>query len=118
MAAKSIPIEAQNFIQFVNKSPSPFHAVHECRQQLLAAGYKELSEKNQWNLKQKGKYFFTRNNSSIVAFAVGGKFKAGNGFSIIGAHTDSPCLKLKPKSKKERCKYLQVGVQLYGGGLW
>ena len=64
------------------------------------------------------KYFVTRNDSSIFAFAVGGKFEKGNGFSIVGAHTDSPCFKIKPVSKRTKEDYLCVGTQCYGGGIW
>lgn len=46
------------------------------------------------------------------------RFKAGNGFWIIGAHTDSPCPKLRPVSSVSRAGFLQVGVAPYGGGLW
>jgi aspartyl aminopeptidase len=55
----------------------------------------------------------------LIAFALGGKWSADKaGFSIVGAHTDSPCLKIKPVSKKEKLGWLQLGVQTYGGGLW
>jgi len=75
-------------------------------------------KKKSWKLKQNEKYFVTRNQSTIVSFSVGGMFKAGNGFKIIGAHTDSPDLRLKPKSEQKKLEYLQVGISTYGGGLW
>ncbi|KAI9490293.1 peptidase M18 [Zychaea mexicana] len=112
------PPEALDFIQFLNASPSPFHAVNEAALRLERAGFEKISERSSWNLKRKGKYYFTRNGSSIVAFVIGGQYRPGNGFSIIGAHTDSPCLKVKPISKKDKAGYLEVGVQLYGGGIW
>ena len=85
---------------------------------LTEAGFTRLSERDEWALKPGGRYFFTRNMSSIVAFAVGEKYEPGNGFNIIGAHTDSPCPKLKPVSAVKKGGFLGVGVQTYGGGLW
>ncbi|KAJ2477164.1 hypothetical protein IWW56_004500 [Coemansia sp. RSA 2131] len=112
--------QAEHLVDFVNKSPSPFHAIDVCRKWLCGANFTELKEKQSWCgvIKPNGRYFFTRNGSSIVAFAVGGKFRPGNGTSIVAAHSDSPCLKLKPVSRKSGSGFLQVGVQLYGGGLW
>lgn len=112
---------AEDFLTYVNNSPTQFHAVDETKRRLLAAGYVGISEKSDSdfaNMKAGGKYFFTRNQSSIVAFAVGGNWKPGNGFVIQAAHTDSPVFKLKPVSKITKHGYLQVGVQTYGGGLW
>ncbi|KAH7848225.1 hypothetical protein Vadar_019657 [Vaccinium darrowii] len=65
-----------------------------------------------------GRCLFTRNMSCLVAFAVGEKYRGGNGFHVIAAHTDSPCLKLKPKSASSKSGYLMLNVQTYGGGLW
>ncbi|KAK3043288.1 hypothetical protein RJ639_002531 [Escallonia herrerae] len=109
---------AADLIGFLNASPTAFHAVEEAKRRLKIAGYEQVSEREEWSLQPGKKYFFTRNYSTIVAFAVGKKYVAGNGFFIIGAHTDSPCLKLKPASKVSKGGYLEVGVQTYGGGLW
>lgn len=109
---------ASDLVNFLNACPTAFHAVAEAKRRLKIAGYTQLSEREDWELKAGQKYFFTRNHSTIVAFAIGGKYVAGNGFYIVGAHTDSPCLKLKPVSKISKGGYLEVGVQTYGGGLW
>ena len=110
----------QKFIDFLNTSWTRYHAVHECKQRLLAAGFVELFERDSWSeiIKPGGKYFFDRVGSSLVAWAVGAKYKAGNGLIVVGCHTDSPHLKLKPTSKKTSKGMLQMGVQTYGGGLW
>ncbi|KAF5128848.1 hypothetical protein DV495_002863 [Geotrichum candidum] len=111
------------FLAFVNASPSPYHAVSVTKALLAKAGFTEISERTNWSeagLQRGQKYFLTRNGSSIIAFGVGGKWQPGNGISIVGAHTDSPCLRVKPVSKKTAGKggYVQVGVETYGGGLW
>ena len=60
----------------------------EASRLLSKAGFQRLSETAEWKLKTGGRYYFTRNLSTLVAFAVGSSFKAGNGFHLIGAHTD------------------------------
>jgi len=68
-----------------------------------------------------GRYFFTRGGASLVAFSVGARATAaagGGAFKVVGAHTDSPCFKLKPVAAARRSGYVQLGVQTYGGGLW
>ncbi|KAL9335347.1 hypothetical protein Peur_072528 [Populus x canadensis] len=109
---------ASELINFLNASPTAFHAVEEAKRRLRNAGYEQVTERQDWDLEAGKRYFFTRNHSTIVAFAIGNKFEAGNGFYIVGAHTDSPCLKLKPVSKVTKGGYLKVGVQTYGSGLW
>lgn len=109
---------AGEFLSFVDASVSPFHAVEEAAARLTAAGWQRISEASPWALQAGGRYFYTRNSSTLCAFAVGSQFSAGNGFHMVGAHTDSPVLRLKPKTNVVSQGYLQLGVQCYGGGLW
>ena len=111
---------AEDFLSFVNASPTPFHAVRSARKKLEAAGFQYIKERDPWSssLKPGGKYYLTRNGSTLVAFAIGEQWKAGGPIAMVGAHTDSPCLRIKPVSKKSADGFLQVGVETYGGGLW
>eukprot|EP00742_Colponemidia_sp_Colp-10_P000486 GILJ01000530.1.p1 GENE.GILJ01000530.1~~GILJ01000530.1.p1 ORF type:complete len:517 (-),score=118.11 GILJ01000530.1:89-1588(-) len=111
---------ALNFIEFIKSSPTSFHAVATCKKKLLDAGFTDLSDVVSWNLQPGNKYFLCQNNSAIVAFAVGKQFvhDAKSGFKIVGVHTDSPCLKVRPISTQESQGFIQVSVQLYGGGIW
>jgi len=115
-------MSTKKFIDYLNLSPSPWHAVEELGKMLKARGYVELKEASTdaWQLKKGGKYYMFRNQSALLAFSVGGKFNpAKDGrFSIIGAHTDSPCIRIKPNSKVEKQGFVQVGVECYGGGQW
>ncbi|MCJ1409181.1 hypothetical protein MMC19_003259 [Ptychographa xylographoides] len=111
---------AHDFLNFVNASPTPFHAVESAKKRLVSAGFKEIKEREDWasTCKPGGKYWLTRNGSTILAFAIGMKWKPGNPIAMIGAHTDSPTLRIKPVSKNSNQGYMQVGVETYGGGLW
>ncbi|KAI9658475.1 MAG: hypothetical protein M1831_003913 [Alyxoria varia] len=110
----------QDFLSFLDSSPSPYHTVQSVKQRLEKAEFTPIKERDSWSstLEPGGKYYLTRNGSSIVAFAIGKKWRPGNPISMIGAHTDSPCLRIKPISKKQTDGFLQVGAETYGGGLW
>jgi aspartyl aminopeptidase len=105
--------------KFIDSTPTPFHLCAQGAALLRSAGFVELVETEAWRplLKPGGNYFYVR-GGTLVAFAVGAGFVAGGGFSIVGAHTDSPVLKLKPCSKKSVKGYQQIDVEAYGGGLW
>ncbi|KAK4699265.1 aspartyl aminopeptidase, partial [Phenoliferia sp. Uapishka_3] len=116
------PAPALRFLDFVNDSPTPFHAVHESVVRLEKAGFSRLHERDSWTSKLAlgGKYFITRNQSSIIAFTVPEKLEASKpvGMSIVGCHTDSPRFIIKPVSNREKGGFAEVGVETYGGGIW
>jgi aspartyl aminopeptidase len=144
---------AQKAMQYFDSSTDPFHAVQTSIEMLLKAGFVALNDDNDDDddavaaviIQPGGKYFFTRNRSTLVAFAVGSQFGrsdsdsdssssssngggggggrrvvASSGFKIIGGHTDSPNLRVKPRSKRTSSATgcIQLGVECYGGGLW
>ena len=89
---------ADGLVTYLNDAWTPYHAVFATCEALRARGYEELDERDAWSLRR-GESIFTRNASACVAFAVGGGYEAGDGFVIVGAHTDSPCPKLKPNTR-------------------
>ena len=102
---------------FVDASPSPSHAVAELARRLTAAGFTELAETDSWAPVPGGEHFVVR-HGSIVAFRVGSGTPAEAGLRLVGAHTDSPTFKVRPRSEVRQSGYRLVGVEPYGGGLW
>jgi aspartyl aminopeptidase len=119
---------ALDLIAFCDAAWTPYHAVAESARRLSAAGFQHIRERDAWAglVKPGGRYFFTRNSSTLVAFAVGKKYSAGGPFWMVGAHTDSPCLKLKPVTRMAGGDAatgaargsVQINVETYGGGSW
>ncbi len=103
-------------LDFIHASPTPFHAVEQMSSILDDAGFQQLKESEAWQCSNPGKYYVTRNDSSIVAFTLGGSL-VEKGLRMVGAHTDSPCLKVKPNPEIIKESYLQLGVEVYGGAL-
>ena len=106
---------AQALLDFIDHSPSPWHAVETVANQLKAHGFKNLRENEPWQFKQGGKYFVVRDGGSIIAFTLGQQAIADSGFRIVGAHTDSPGLRLKPQAAYSTEGTAQLGVEVYGG---
>lgn len=103
-------------LDFIQRSPTPFHATRNLAEALRVQGFSELAEQDGWSLRVGGKYFVTRNDSSIIAFIYGGPENLDQGIRMVGAHTDSPNLRVKPLPEKVK-EYFQLGVEVYGGVL-
>ena len=108
---------SQGLLDFLKRSPSPFHATQSMAEALQAAGYQALDERETWQLQPQGRYYVTRNDSSIIAIKLGQHDPVQHGIRMVGAHTDSPCLKVKPQPELSRHGYWQLGVEVYGGVL-
>ncbi len=107
----------QDLLQFVNRSPTPFHAVAETVARLNAQGYRPLDEAEAWNVDRGDKVYVVRGGGSVAAFHMGSAPAQEAGFHLIGAHTDSPNLRVKPNPELEKAGYGQLGVEPYGGVL-
>lgn len=108
---------ARDLCAYLDASPSPYHAVEETIRRLEAAGFTALRETDAWSLRAGGAHYVTRGDASIIAFRVGQKSPVESGFHVIGAHTDSPNLRLKPRPASGKEGYAQLGVEIYGGVL-
>ena len=107
----------QQLCEFLTHATTPFHAVSLIEASLLEAGFTALEDSPSWQLQPGGRYYTVRNGSSIVAFILGRDITAGDGLRMVGAHTDSPCLMVKPNPEKITQGYFQLGVEVYGGAL-
>ncbi|CAK8720399.1 M18 family aminopeptidase [Candidatus Electronema halotolerans] len=103
-------------IRFLSTSPTAFHAAAAGAALLETAGFTRLHEQEDWGSLPVGKYFLLRNDSSLIGFTWPGENMAG-GLRMIGAHTDSPGLKVKPNPLRREQNCLQLGVEIYGGVL-
>lgn len=108
------------FCEFMTNNPTAFHAVAHFSHQLKSKGFEFLSERELWTTKLSpgGKYFCNRNGSALIAFTIGEKYKAGNGFGIVAGHIDALTARLKPIPKlSTKAGFVQLGVAPYAGGL-
>ncbi|EGE81997.1 hypothetical protein RJZ56_000703 [Blastomyces dermatitidis] len=111
---------AQPFCDFMTANPTIYHAVASFCSQLDDHGFTRLSERDVWSsiLKRGGKYYCSRNGSSLIAFTIGSDYESGNGFGIVAGHVDALCAKLKPVSKLgNKAGFVQLGVAPYAGSL-
>lgn len=105
---------AREMLSFIQKSPTCFHAVENLKQMLKEEGFRELSEKDSWEMLPAGRYYVTRGGSSLIALRVPqGGIK---GYHIVASHSDSPCFKIKenPEITVEE-SYVKLNTEKYGG---
>ncbi len=107
----------EDLLAFIDASPSPYHAVATMVERLEAAGYTRLDEADRWELAPGDRVFVVRDGGSIVALRVGAVPPSQGGFRLVGAHTDSPALKVRPQPDDQRSGYRMVGCEVYGGPL-
>ncbi len=106
--------QVKRMLEFIEKSPSSYHAVENVQKALEGAGYVPLLGNSKWALSPGGKYYVARNGSSLIAFSIPEMEPAG--FHMIASHSDSPCFKIKeePEMKVED-RYVKLNVEKYGG---
>lgn len=109
---------AQELNSFIDASPTASHCVVQAEKILRSKGFKQLFEKDAWKLKKGDKFYVVRHESALIAGIVGKKDPELSGFRIIGSHTDSPSLKLKPRSVHVKEGYIQLSVEIYGGPIY
>jgi len=107
--------QVKDLLDFIDDSPSAYHAVKTIKEALNSFGFIELNEAEKWTLKPAGRYCVIRDDSSIIFFVLGKKPLPETGYKILGAHTDSPGLKIKPNAVKKSDGLLRLGVEVYGG---
>lgn len=100
---------------FLIKTPTSFHTGHVLESMFHRAGYTGLDENAAWTIEPQGRYVIKKNDGAVIAFHAGDMDFAGKGFRMMGAHTDSPGLKIKPRPDVRSASFAQVGVEVYGG---
>jgi len=106
---------ANLLIQFIDNSPSPWHAAASLSEFLERAGYRRYYESQCWDLNPGDKGYAIRADATLICFRIGASPLQQTGFRIIGAHTDSPGLRLKPRPVISSGNMLRLGVEIYGG---
>lgn len=115
MSSESAAID---LCRFIDASPTPYHAAASVARRLQAAGFSELDEREVFRVEPGDRRYVVRGGSTVIAFIAGSEHPARSGFRMIGAHTDSPNLRVKPAAELARSGWRQLGVEPYGGVLY
>jgi aspartyl aminopeptidase len=106
--------QVQQLLDFIDSSPSPSHAVNSMETQLQKFQFIRLDETEKWQLQSGGRYYVIRDDSSLIVFVPGQQPLVNSGFKLIGAHTDSPGLRIKPNPATASDGLLRLAVEVYG----
>ena len=112
---RTAALELAHLINFINASPSPWHAVASAEARLQQNGFTRLEEDARWQLAAGGRYYVVRGGASMIAFIQGSKPLTETGFRIVGAHTDSPGFRVKPRAALAGDGLARLAVEVYGG---
>lgn len=107
----------QKLLDFIDASPTMFHAIASCIDRLKTADFKFLNPSKPWELKVGGKYYTTINDSAIIAFCINSDDIESEGFKIIGTHGDAPGFRIKPNAQMGTEGYIKLNTEGYGGGI-
>lgn len=108
---------ARDLLRFIDAGPTPYHCVDEARRRLEAAGFRRHAEEDAWSAAPGDAGYAIRGGGSIAAWRAGTRPAVEAGLRLVGAHTDSPTLRLKPRPGRTRHGYLQLDLEVYGGAM-
>ena len=107
----------RNLLDFIDCSPTMFHATASCVKRLEEAHFSFLNSSTPWELQVGGKYYTTINDSAVIAFCINSNNVAKEGFKIIGTHCDVPGFRIKPHAQMQTESYIKLNTEGYGGAI-
>lgn len=108
---------AREIIEFIDDSPSPYHAVQNSSSILEENGFTKLESTDKWELKLGGRYYIKKTNSTVIAFTIPNTLNLKKGIKIFAAHTDSPSIRIKPNPEMLTNNMLRLNTEVYGGSI-
>ncbi|MBP3677147.1 MAG: M18 family aminopeptidase, partial [Agathobacter sp.] len=109
--------EQQRLFEMLRAGVTPFMCVEECERRLGEAGFEKISYEESWSLVPGGKYMVNHHGTTLFAFTVGQEWKQADMLRMAAAHTDYPCLRIKPNADFQTNGYAQLNVEVYGGAI-
>lgn len=107
----------KDIFDILKRGVSPAHVVREGAEFLASKGFLPLSMTEEWKVIPGGKYYIEYHNTTLVAFSVGTEYDKGAPIRMAAAHTDFPCLRVKPKPEINANGYGEVNIEVYGGAI-